>query len=111
MDKSDSLPVASHYNANYGYFQTELYAQIRHEAFGEDIGQNSWLTSDEQDKFLGWLDLSAGKTLLDVACGAGGPALRIAGMTGCFVVGLDIHEQAVTTASALAAKLGIAKRT
>jgi len=110
MGKSNSLPPAGHYNANYGNFQTELYAQIRHEAFGEDIGQNSWLTSDEQDRFLEWLDLSPGKTLLDVACGAGGPALRIAASTGCSVVGIDIHEQAVTTASSLAAKRGLAER-
>jgi 2-polyprenyl-3-methyl-5-hydroxy-6-metoxy-1,4-benzoquinol methylase len=110
MDKSNSLPPSSHYNANYGNFQTELYAQIRHEAFGEDFGQNSWLTSDEQDRFLEWLDLSPGKTLLDVACGAGGPALRIAAATGCSVVGIDIHEQAVTTATSLAAQHGLAER-
>lgn len=110
MGKSNSLPPAGHYNTNYGNFQTELYAQIRHEAFGEDIGQNSWLTSDEQDRFLEWLDLSPGKTLLDVACGAGGPALRIAASTGCSVVGIDVHEQAVTTASSLAAQRGLAER-
>ena len=110
MGKSNSLPPSSHYNANYGNFQTELYAQIRHEAFGEDIGQNSWLTSDEQDRFSEWLDLSPGKTLLDVACGAGGPALRIAAATGCSVVGIDIHEQAVTTASSLAAQRGLAEQ-
>jgi 2-polyprenyl-3-methyl-5-hydroxy-6-metoxy-1,4-benzoquinol methylase len=83
MGKFNSPPPAGHYNANYGNFQTELYAQIRREAFGEDIGQNSWLTADEQDSFLEWLDLSPGKTLLDVACGAGGPALRIAATTAC----------------------------
>jgi ubiquinone/menaquinone biosynthesis C-methylase UbiE len=110
MDKSNSLPPPGHYNANYGNFQTELYTQIRHEAFGEDIGQNSWLTSDEQDRFLEWLDLSPGKILLDVACGAGGPALRIAATTGCSVVGLDVHEQAVTTASLLAAQRGLSVR-
>jgi SAM-dependent methyltransferase len=110
MAESNSLPPTSHYNANYGNFQTELYAQIRLEAFGEDIGQNSWLTSEEQDIFLEWLDLSPEKTLLDVACGAGGPALRIAATTGCSVVGLDIHEQAVTTASLLAAQRGLAAR-
>src|SRR5438445_13808003 len=104
MDKSDSLPVASHYNANYGYFQTELYAQIRHEAFGEDIGQNSWLTSDEQDKFLGWLNLSRGKALLDVACGSGGPALRIAATTGCSVAGIDVHGKELSAATSLAAQ-------
>jgi cyclopropane fatty-acyl-phospholipid synthase-like methyltransferase len=110
MSKPGPAPPAGHYNANYGNFQTELYAQIRHEAFGEDIGQNSWLTSDEQDRFLKWLDLSPGKTLLDVACGAGGPALRIAAITGCSVVGIDAHEQAVATASSLAAQRGLAER-
>ena len=110
MGKSNSLSPAGHYSANYGNFQTELYAQIRQEAFGEDIGQNSWLTADEQDRFLEWLDLSPGKTLLDIACGAGGPALRIAATTGCSVVGLDVHEQAVTTANSLAAQRGLADR-
>jgi cyclopropane fatty-acyl-phospholipid synthase-like methyltransferase len=110
MGKSNSLPPAGHYNTNYGNFQTELYAQIRQEAFGEDIGQNSWLTSDEQDRFLKWLDLSPGKTLLDVACGAGGPALRIAATTGCSVFGIDVHEQAVATASLLAAQRCLAER-
>jgi hypothetical protein len=51
MGKPNSLATSGHYNANYGNFQTELYAEIRREAFGEDIGQNSWLTSDEQDRF------------------------------------------------------------
>jgi hypothetical protein len=70
MDKPNSLPSAGHYNANYGNFQTELYAQIRREAFGEDIGQNSWLTSDEQDRFFEWLDLSPQKTLRTPDLGA-----------------------------------------
>ena len=110
MGESNSVPPAGHYNANYGNFQTELYAQIRREAFGEDIGQNSWLTSDELDRFLEWLGLSPGKALLDIACGAGGPALRIAATTGCSVVGIDVHEQAVTTATSLAVQRGLAER-
>src|ERR1700686_1915029 len=110
MGESNSLPASGHYSANYGNFQTELYAQIRQEAFGEDIGQNSWLTLGEQDRFLEWLDLSPGKTLLDVACGAGGPALRIVASTGCSVVGIDVHEEAVTTARSLAAQRGLAER-
>jgi SAM-dependent methyltransferase len=102
------LPAASrHYDANYGNFETELYAQIRRDAFGDDIGQSSWLTADEQDKFLGRLNLSSGKTLLDVACGSGGPALRIAERTGCSIVGVDVHDQAIATANSLAAQRGL----
>ncbi len=105
------LPAACrHYDANYSNFQTELYEQIRREAFGEDIGQCSWLTADEQDKFLGWLNLSSGKTLLDVACGSGGPALRIATTIRCSVVGVDVHEQAIATANSLAAQRGLSER-
>jgi hypothetical protein len=107
MDKSNSLPSAGHYNANYGNFQTELYAQIRREAFGEDIGQNSWLTAGEQDIFLECLDLSSGKNLLDVACGAGGPAWRVAATTNCSVVGIDVHEQAMLSEAAAAASFGL----
>ena len=100
----------SHYDDNYGNFQTKLYEQIRCEAFGEDIGQNSWLTSKELDRFQECLQLSAGKVLLDVACGAGGPALRIASRTGCSVVGIDVHEQAIATANALAAERSLTRR-
>jgi SAM-dependent methyltransferase len=110
MGKSKSSPFVSHYNINYGNFQTELYAQIRQEAFGDDLGQNSWLTSDEQDRFLQWLDLSPAKILLDVACGAGGPTLRIAATTGCSVIGIDVHKQAVRTANSLATQRGLAER-
>ena len=101
----------SYYDANYGNFQTELYADIRREAFGEDIGQNSWLTAKEQDMFLGWLDLSSGKRLLDVACGSGGPTLRITATTCCSVVGIDIHEQAISTAKSLASQRNLQERT
>jgi 2-polyprenyl-3-methyl-5-hydroxy-6-metoxy-1,4-benzoquinol methylase len=106
--KADSR--VRHYDANYGNFQTELYAEIRREAFGEDIGQSSWLTADEQDRFLRLLELSPGKRLLDVACGSGGPALRIATKTGCSLVGIDMHEDAVSTANSLAAQDGLSGR-
>jgi SAM-dependent methyltransferase len=110
MAKSNPPLTASHYQANYKNFQSDLYGQIRQESFGVDIGQNSWLTASEQDRFVKWLDLQAGKRLLDVACGAGGPALRIAATTGCSVAGVDVHEDAVTTATLLAAQRGLAAR-
>jgi 2-polyprenyl-3-methyl-5-hydroxy-6-metoxy-1,4-benzoquinol methylase len=99
-----------HYDSNYNNFQSKLYEQVRRDAFGEDIGQNSWLTASEQDKFQNWLSLGPGKRLLDVACGAGGPALRLAALTGASVMGIDVHEQAVVTANALAAQRGLAGR-
>jgi 2-polyprenyl-3-methyl-5-hydroxy-6-metoxy-1,4-benzoquinol methylase len=107
-----SKPVSreGQYDANYGNFQSKLYEEIRREAFGEDIGQNSWLTADEQDRFLTRLRLSSDQTMLDVACGAGGPALRIAAIAGCSVVGIDVHERAIDTARSLAAERSLQRR-
>ena len=106
--KSNSRPAMSHYDANYNNFETELYEQVRRDAFGEDIGQSSWLTADEQDRYLSSLNLSPGRSLLDVACGSGGPALRIAAKTGCSIVGIDLHDKAVATAKSLVSQRGLA---
>jgi len=68
MDQTSKpdLPVGrGQYDANYGNFQVELYEQIRRAAFGEDIGQNSWLTAAEQDRFMNWLELSPSKTTFE----------------------------------------------
>jgi len=108
--ESKSEQGGTYYDANYSNFQTELYSEIRRECSGEDIGQLSWLTAPEQDMFLRWLELSAGKKLLDVACGSGGPALRIVAKTGCSLVGIDLHEQAISNANSLAAQRSLKNR-
>lgn len=108
--KSKSEAAGIHYDSNYGNFETELYSEIRREAFGEDIGQNSWLTASELDAFLGWLNLSSGQTALDVACGSGGPALRMAASTGCSIVGIDLHEQAISAAKSMASERQLSQR-
>jgi SAM-dependent methyltransferase len=93
-----SQEQVDHYGATYEGFASQLYAEIRAEAFGEDIGQTGWLTAEEQDLFIAWLGLDSGSRLLDVAGGSGGPTLRISRETGCSVVGVDLHEQGVAAA-------------
>src|SRR6476619_3741690 len=110
MEKSNSVPSAGHYDANYGNFQTELYAEIRREAFGEDIGQSSWPPAAEKARLLGLLALCQGTRLLDGACGSCLPADGVATETGCSVVGIDMHEDAVSTANSLAAHDGLSDR-
>jgi SAM-dependent methyltransferase len=87
------------YNSTYGNFQEQVLAKIRRETYGEDIGQNSWITTDEYDTFYSWLDLSPGKHVLEIASGSGGPALYLAKKSGCQVTGLDINEEGVKTAN------------
>ncbi|QQS41835.1 MAG: methyltransferase domain-containing protein [Acidobacteriota bacterium] len=90
--------IVEHYEAQYSGFSSDLYAGIRREVFGTDYGQNGWQTADEQDKLIEWLRPEAASRLLDVACGSGGPAIRIAELSGCMVTGVDINEKAVSEA-------------
>lgn len=99
--------AVDHYGASYDHFASELYGEIRREAFGEDIGQNGWSTAEEQDGFLGWLALDRDDRLLDVACGAGGPTLRVARETGASVVGLDVHREGIEAARAQVREAGL----
>ena len=108
--RSSAKPRVDLYGTYYRNFFDQIYADIRRETFGEDIGQQSWLTSTEQDQFISWLSLDENSRLLDVCCGMGGPALRIAHLKGCFVFGLDNEPNAITTASAMAESQGLIGR-
>lgn len=87
------------YNSTYGNFREQVLAVIRQETYGEDIGQNSWITTDEYDMFFSWLNLSPGDHLLEIASGSGGPALYLAKKFQCRITGLDINEEGIKTAN------------
>jgi ubiquinone/menaquinone biosynthesis C-methylase UbiE len=102
--------VVDDYGSIYANFASSLYAEIRRETFGDDIGQNSWLTNDELLRFVGWLNLGPETELLDIACGSGGPAIRMAQLTRSTVTGVDIQEEAITNAKVLARGEGPGER-
>ena len=95
------------YNSTYGNFQDPILSTVRKETYGEDIGQNSWITTDEFDQFYSWLQLSKGDHLLEVASGSGGPALYLAGKYKCRITGIDINEEGIKTANQRALAAGI----
>ncbi|HJU91482.1 MAG TPA: methyltransferase domain-containing protein, partial [Pyrinomonadaceae bacterium] len=82
---------------SYSNFTEHVLAAIREETFGKDIGQNSWLTTDEYDRFISWLRLEPGQHVLEVASGSGGPSRYLALQTDCFVTGIDANESGVET--------------
>jgi SAM-dependent methyltransferase len=107
---ADRPQVADHYGAQYRDFGAEVYAEFRRAAFGEDVGQNSWLTVDQLERFAVQLQLSASSRCLDVGCGSGGPALHLARLTGCEVVGVELHEAAVASGNQSAHEAGLERR-
>ena len=98
------------YSTTYSLFDDAVSAELRREIYGEDIGQNSWLTADEYRTWLAWLDLTPAARALEVGCGSGGPALFLARETGAQVTGVDVDEHGVAQANRMAQKLGMAER-
>jgi SAM-dependent methyltransferase len=98
------------YDSTYGNFAATVLSQVRREAFGEDIGQNSWLTDDEYLRFFEWLELKSSSNVMEVACGSGGPALFMARTIGCRILGIDSNENGIATASKMAEEQGLASQ-
>src|SRR5919197_4326210 len=89
------------------YAGLDARERVRRETYGEDLGQSSWMTVDELDRFGEWLELHAGSRLLDVGCGSGGPVLRLAETTRASVVGVDVLDEGITAATARAQARGL----
>ena len=53
--------------SSYSHFTEQVMNAVRKETFGDDIGQNSWLTVDEYKRFLPLLNLAEGGDVLEVA--------------------------------------------
>jgi tRNA G46 methylase TrmB len=81
--------------ANYG---SEVYQQIRTETYGQDLGQTSWVTTEESNEIPRMLHLQASSSVLEIGCGSGGYALHLAKTVGCSIVGLDVNAPGVHNA-------------
>jgi len=98
------------FDAAYANFSEQVLESIREATFGEDIGQNSWVTVDEYASYIETLSLDEHSHLLEVASGSGGPALHVARRTGCRVTGVDANPSGVRNANQIAARAGLAGR-
>lgn len=94
----------------YANFAAQVLVKIREQAFGEDIGQNSWVTAAEYSEYIRFLELHRDAHALEVACGAGGPALYLAARTGCRITGIDASANGVAVATQSATREALGAR-
>jgi SAM-dependent methyltransferase len=102
--------VTAPYDKLYEHFDSPLMRQLRAEAYGQDIGQHSWVTAEELLADIPKLKLSPESRLLDLGCGPAGPLTYIAAQTKCQAVGLDVSANAIAAARARAASLGLSEQ-
>jgi SAM-dependent methyltransferase len=100
--------TATGYDALYREFDTPLMRQIRREAYGEDIGQHSWVGADEMRADIARLRLGPSSHLIDLGCGPCGPLTFAMAMTRCRGTGLELSAAALDAGRARAESLGVA---
>jgi len=103
-------PKADLYDTAYGNYESHTYRQVRIETYGEDLGQTSWVTTEESKEIPRLLDLRLNSSVLELGCGSGGYALHLAEKVGCRLVGLDINAPGVRNANQLALARGLASQ-
>jgi SAM-dependent methyltransferase len=98
------------YDNVYGDFGSRAEAAVRQAAFGEDIGQSSWMTAAEWLRSADLAQVREGSRVLEVGSGSGGPAVYLAAARGCCVTGIDVNGHGVQNGERLAAARGVAGR-
>src|SRR5215471_11407382 len=98
------------YNNVYGDFGSRAEAAVRQAAFGEDIGQSSWMTAADWLAFADRAHVRDDSHVLEVGSGSGGPAVHLASARRCRVTGIDVNEHGVRNGGQLAAEKGVADR-
>jgi len=98
------------YDNVYSDFGSSAETAVRQAAFGEDIGQSSWLTADDWLRFADLAGVRENSRVLEVGSGSGGPAIYLAAERGCHVTGVDINEHGIENGRRLAEDRGLADR-
>ncbi len=100
-------PSVDLYNSAYSNYEVDVYREIRVETYGVDLGQTSWVNTEESNEIPLALRLTPESCVLEIGCGSGRYAMRVAETVGCRVVGVDINEPGIQTANQLVAAANI----
>ena len=95
------------YESFYRRFDSPVMRRLRRDAYGEDIGQHSWVSAEELRADIQRLALDSSSHILDLGCGPCGPLTFILATTGCRGTGVERSPSALGAGRARAASLGI----
>jgi SAM-dependent methyltransferase len=98
------------YDGHYGHLDADARRAVRRETYDVDLGQTSWITLAEAREWFRLLEMTAGATALEIACGSGGMTERMARETGASCVGVDINANGIDAARARARDSDVASR-
>jgi cyclopropane fatty-acyl-phospholipid synthase-like methyltransferase len=98
------------YRSLYEAFDSDVMRAVRAQAYGEDIGQHSWVTAEELRADIRRLGLTSDSSLVDLGCGPGGPLVFVVRAAGCLGTGLEMSAAAIALGQGRAQRDGIGAR-
>jgi len=98
------------YDNAYAHYEADAYREVRIETYGEDLGQTGWTTTEESNEIPRELGITSAAEVLEIGCGSGRYALRVASTVGCRILGLDVNEPGVRNANRLASAQNLSAR-
>ncbi|MFI9245057.1 methyltransferase domain-containing protein [Streptomyces sp. NPDC053086] len=114
MTSSNLTPVGEQvgqfYDQLMGAFDASLYGPNIHVGFWNDQEDTTGLEDAADrltDMMIERLQVGPGDRVLDIGCGLGGPAIRLAQKTGAEVVGISVSRKQVDRANELAEAAGM----
>ncbi|MFH8367649.1 SAM-dependent methyltransferase [Streptomyces sp. NPDC018031] len=115
MTTSESAPsvtaqVGAFYDQLAGAFDAALYGPNVHVGYWDSLEDTTSLPDAADrltDMMIKRLGVGPGDRVLDIGCGVGGPAVRLAKATGAEVVGINVSVKQVEKANALAESEGV----
>lgn len=102
--------ATKNYESFYEGFESSVMREVRREAYGEDIGQHSWVSAADLRRDVVQLKLPTGGRLLDLGCGPCGPLTFILTSVDCYGIGLDVSSAALAAGLLRAQSLEVEAR-
>lgn len=97
-----------------GWAKSPTVRHVWRKVYGEDYPEEadpySFVTLTDLRRIAHELQVGPGQTLVDLACGRGGPGLWVARETGATLMGIDFSPVAVEHATGRAVAFGLAER-
>lgn len=109
------MPTSADFDSEFAAAaKSATYRRLAREASGDDFPEGadpySFTTRSELDLIARFLEIGSGLTLVDIACGQGGPGLWVARSAGAHLIGVDFSAVGVVQAENRAAAMGLANQ-